>query len=114
MDHSLNTISYIADVGNLLVLMIKRKNVTYNEDETEFSIKSVPKMICHVFESEEAPFIAQTVGQAFQISYQNFLKVKGVRDKLTKNLDYEKCFESKQVIGSKLETLTKLNCQKQV
>lgn len=31
-------------------------------------VKRQPKVICHVFESEEASFIAQSIGQAFQVA----------------------------------------------
>ena len=30
-------------------------------------VRKSPKVICHVFESDEASFIAQSIGQAFQV-----------------------------------------------
>lgn len=51
MDHSLRSISYIADIGDLVVLMAKRRN--FNNQDNNCAIKRQQKLICHVFESEE-------------------------------------------------------------
>lgn len=76
MDHTLRTISYIADIGDLLVLMARRRqqmgasaNDMQNNVADRMKRIAAPKMICHVFESEEAQFIAQSIGQAFQVAY---------------------------------------------
>lgn len=53
MDHSLRTISYIADIGDLVVLMARRRILSSSEDVSDAKAKRTPKMICHVFESEE-------------------------------------------------------------
>lgn len=65
MDHALRSISYIADIGDLVVLMARRR--TLEDDPGGGKLRRTPKMICHVFESEEAQFIAQSIGQAFQV-----------------------------------------------
>ncbi len=52
MDHSLRSISYIADIGDLLVIMARRRLIP-SEGEDVQVIGTTPKMICHVFESEE-------------------------------------------------------------
>ena len=64
MDHSLRSISYIADIGDLLVIMARRRpqvgggpsgsepGAAAGEDAVQV-IASTPKMICHVFESDE-------------------------------------------------------------
>ena len=52
MDHSLRSISYIADIGDLLVIMARRRIMPQDGEELQV-IGSTPKMICHVFESEE-------------------------------------------------------------
>lgn len=57
MDHSLRSISYIADIGNLVVLMAKRRAITNSGNdsaEASCAIKRQIKMVCHVFESDEA------------------------------------------------------------
>lgn len=50
MDHSLQTISYIADIGSLVVLMARRKLPRRSEVTEE---KRLYKMICHVFHSAD-------------------------------------------------------------
>ncbi|KAF2977315.1 hypothetical protein EK904_006852 [Melospiza melodia maxima] len=50
MDHSLQTISYIADIGSLVVLMARRKLPRRSEAAEE---KRLYKMICHVFHSPD-------------------------------------------------------------
>lgn len=50
MDHSLQTISYIADIGSLVVLMARRKLPRPSEVAEE---KRLYKMICHVFHSAD-------------------------------------------------------------
>ena len=52
MDHSLRSISYIADIGDLLVIMARRRINPQDGEELQV-IGATPKMICHVFESEE-------------------------------------------------------------
>ena len=49
MDHALRTISYIADIGDLVVLMARRRVTADITSE----LHQMPKMICHVFESDE-------------------------------------------------------------
>lgn len=53
MDHSLRSISYIADIGDLLVIMARRRLVPNEGEDPMQVIAATPKMICHVFESEE-------------------------------------------------------------
>ena len=50
MDHALRTISYIADIGDLVVLMARRRLLPSDDPNT---LGKQPKMICHVFESDE-------------------------------------------------------------
>lgn len=56
MDHSLQMISYIADIGNILVLMARRKPAGRKTADSTGSSTSPPKkcwMICHVFSSDD-------------------------------------------------------------
>uniref|UniRef100_A0A670K8B2 Amyloid-beta A4 precursor protein-binding family A member 3 n=1 Tax=Podarcis muralis TaxID=64176 RepID=A0A670K8B2_PODMU len=75
MDHLLQTISYIADIGNIVVLMARRKLPRRADASAE---KQLYKMICHVFHSADAPLIAQAIGQAFSVAYQQFLRASGI------------------------------------
>lgn len=155
MDHALRTISYIADIGDLVVLMARRRFVhsdpcnstgggsanadgggsdscagTTNgkdKDSKENGSSSTtisssnnkhnrtPKMICHVFESDEAQFIAQSIGQAFQVAYMEFLKANGIENEnLAKEMDYQEVLNSQEIFGDELEIFAKKELQKEV
>ncbi|XP_054836811.1 amyloid-beta A4 precursor protein-binding family A member 3 isoform X2 [Eublepharis macularius] len=75
MDHPLHTISFIADIGNIVVLMARRKLPRQSDASTK---KQLYKMICHVFHSADAQLIAQAIGQAFNVAYQHFLCASGI------------------------------------
>ncbi|XP_076880511.1 amyloid-beta A4 precursor protein-binding family A member 3 [Brachyhypopomus gauderio] len=82
MDHSLQMISYIADIGSVVVLMARRKPTGHKSTEAEEKSSSPPKkcwMICHVFSSKDAQVIAQAIGQAFGVAYQQFLQANGIK-----------------------------------
>ncbi|GAB6018767.1 hypothetical protein CHUAL_000436 [Chamberlinius hualienensis] len=114
MDHALRTISYIADIGDLVVLMARRRMLTPGEDE-EPKTRRLPKMICHVFESDEAQFIAQSIGQAFQVAYMEFLKANGIEDhSFVKEMDYQEVLNSQEIYGDELEMFAKKEMQKEV
>jgi hypothetical protein len=54
MDHALRTISYIADIGDLLVIMVRRGPVINSGDDSDVTHhKTQTRICCHVFESEE-------------------------------------------------------------
>uniref|UniRef100_A0A2M4A7N0 Putative pdz domain-containing protein n=1 Tax=Anopheles triannulatus TaxID=58253 RepID=A0A2M4A7N0_9DIPT len=165
MDHALRTISYIADIGQLVVLMARRRFVGHDSaaatasgsaaapSETTVNESSraggggaegsgattttgpdtpkkrlstscagggartnrTPKMICHVFESEEAQFIAQSIGQAFQVAYMEFLKANGIEDhSFMKEMDYQEVLNSQEIFGDELEIFAKKELQKEV
>lgn len=75
MDHPLQTISYIADIGSIVVLMARRKLPRRTDASGE---KRLYKMICHVFHSADAQLIAQAIGQAFSVAYQQLLQASGI------------------------------------
>ncbi|KAJ8667442.1 hypothetical protein QAD02_009105, partial [Eretmocerus hayati] len=113
MDHALRTISYIADIGDLVVLMARRRFVPHEMDEVPKN--RTPKMICHVFESEEAQFIAQSIGQAFQVAYMEFLKANGIEDhSFVKEMDYQEVLNSQEIFGDELQMFAKKEMQKEV
>ncbi|XP_062539681.1 amyloid-beta A4 precursor protein-binding family A member 2-like isoform X2 [Armigeres subalbatus] len=154
MDHALRTISYIADIGDLVVLMARRRFVPQDVDPGDPAAPLVaaatqqttstnnastggattgdsgnssppkkslprgnrtPKMICHVFESEEAQFIAQSIGQAFQVAYMEFLKANGIEDhSFMKEMDYQEVLNSQEIFGDELEIFAKKELQKEV
>lgn len=123
MDHALKTISYIADIGDLVVLMARRRPVPQESPgdnpestpSTSGSANRTPKMICHVFESESASFIAQCIGQAFQVAYMEFLKANGIEDhSFMKEMDYQEVLNSQEIYGDELEIFAKKERQKEV
>ncbi|RZF41468.1 hypothetical protein LSTR_LSTR000182 [Laodelphax striatellus] len=114
MDHALRTISYIADIGDLVVLMARRRFVPHDVDDPP-KVNRTPKMICHVFESEEAQFIAQSIGQAFQVAYMEFLKANGIEDhSFVKEMDYQEVLNSQEIFGDELQMFAKKEMQKEV
>uniref|UniRef100_A0A5S6QAP6 Protein lin-10 n=1 Tax=Trichuris muris TaxID=70415 RepID=A0A5S6QAP6_TRIMR len=113
MDHNLRTISYIADIGDLLVLMARRVSQASPSDRE--AIRSAPKMICHVFESEEAQFIAQSIGQAFQVAYMEFLRSHGVEEpRYIKEMDYQEVLNSQEIYCDELEMFSSKEMQKDI
>lgn len=59
MDHPLQMISYIADIGSLVVLMVRRKPADHKTADSAVCSSSLPKkcwMICHVFSSGDVGF----------------------------------------------------------
>ncbi|XP_030586428.1 amyloid-beta A4 precursor protein-binding family A member 2 isoform X2 [Archocentrus centrarchus] len=84
MDSALRTISYIADIGSIVVLMARRRMSQASSEEFSESSdstsegKSQYRMICYVFESEDAQLIAQSIGQAFSVAYREFLRANGI------------------------------------
>ncbi|XP_064474886.1 protein lin-10-like isoform X2 [Ornithodoros turicata] len=111
MDHALRSISYIADIGDLVVLMARRRNM----EEDGGKLRRTPKMICHVFESDEAQFIAQSIGQAFQVAYLEFLKANGIEDSsFVREMDYQEVLNSQEIFGDELEMFAKKERQKEV
>ena len=61
MDHALRTISYIADIGDLVVIMARRRLLTSPLDDT-MRRKRQSKIICHVFESDEVGLLSFFLG----------------------------------------------------
>ncbi|XP_052793894.1 amyloid-beta A4 precursor protein-binding family A member 2-like isoform X3 [Mya arenaria] len=115
MDHSLRTISYIADIGDILVIMARRRLIGSPSDTDSMRRRKQAKIICHVFESEEAQLIAQSIGQAFQVAYMEFLKANGIEDQgLLKEIDYQEVLNQQQIYGEELSMFSNKENQKEV
>ncbi|KAI1721832.1 phosphotyrosine interaction domain (PTB/PID) domain-containing protein [Ditylenchus destructor] len=129
MDHSLRSISYIADIGDLVVLMARRvpqsgatgdqlgtlNGASGSDDEEADGIRRAPRVVCHVFESEEASFIAQSIGQAFQVAYVEFLRANGIDDPAyLREIDYQDVLNSQELMGEELEMFARKETQKDV
>ena len=74
MDHPLRTISYIADIGDLVVLMVKRG---LDDLTCDAALRSTqPKMLCHVFQSDEVIILGEKrVKISFQINRKKIFTV---------------------------------------
>lgn len=95
MDHPLQMISYIADIGSIVVLMARRKPAVGRKGQegnpTGANSPGPQKkccMICHVFNSDDAQVIAQAIGQAFGVAYQQFLHANGIKASELKPSEY--------------------------
>ncbi|KAJ8249177.1 hypothetical protein GJAV_G00232000 [Gymnothorax javanicus] len=108
MDNALRTISYIADIGNIVVLMARRRMPrTASQDCIETTpgapeCKKQYKMICHVFESEDAQLIAQSIGQAFSVAYQEFLRANGINPEDLSQKDYSDIINTEEMYNDDL------------
>ncbi|KAK3755868.1 hypothetical protein RRG08_056137 [Elysia crispata] len=114
MDHSLRTISYIADIGDILVIMARRRLIT-SPDDMLGRRRRQAKILCHVFESDEAQLIAQSIGQAFQVAYLEFLKANGIEDPgLLKEMDYQDVLNQQEIYGEELNLFANKDFHKEV
>ncbi|XP_054997273.1 amyloid-beta A4 precursor protein-binding family A member 2 [Sorex araneus] len=108
MDHALRTISYIADIGNIVVLMARRR---MPRAASQDCIETTPgaqegrkqyKMVCHVFESEDAQLIAQSIGQAFSVAYQEFLRANGINPEDLSQKEYSDVISTQDMYNDDL------------
>ncbi|NXX51770.1 APBA1 protein, partial [Tricholaema leucomelas] len=99
MDHSLQTISYIADIGSLVVLMARRKLPRRSEQVEE---KRLYKLLCHVFQSADAQVIAQAIGQAFGVAYQRFLEANSINPRELSPSQYSCALEDQEQYNAEL------------
>ncbi|KAM4754126.1 amyloid-beta A4 precursor protein-binding family A member 1-like isoform 2-T2 [Cyanocitta cristata] len=118
MDHPLRTISYIADIGNIVILMARRRMLQSNSrDNVEASHASQDgkrqfKMICRVFESEDAQLIAQSIGQAFSVAYQEFLRANGINPEDLSQKEYSDLLNTQDMYNDDLIHFSKSeNCK---
>ncbi|KAI4828940.1 hypothetical protein KUCAC02_023009 [Chaenocephalus aceratus] len=109
MDHALQMISYIADIGTIVVLMARRKRKGQDADpasKSSSTSSSVPQkkysMICHVFLSDDAQVIAQAIGQSFGVAYQQFLQASGIKASDLRPGEYSDYLESQELYNGDL------------
>ena len=63
----------------------------------------------------QAQFIAQSIGQAFQVAYMEFLKANGIEDhSFVKEMDYQEVLNSQEIYGDELAMFAKKELQKEV
>ncbi|XP_065556003.1 amyloid-beta A4 precursor protein-binding family A member 3 [Lathamus discolor] len=109
MDHSLQTISYIADIGSLVVLMARRKLPRQAPGAGQ---KRLYTMICHVFHSADAQVIAQAIGQAFGVAYQRFLEANSIDPSELSPRQYSHALEEQEQYNAELSHFSQQeNCK---
>ncbi|XP_034751376.1 amyloid-beta A4 precursor protein-binding family A member 1-like [Etheostoma cragini] len=123
MDLPLRTISYIADIGNMVVLMARGKmvrsrsaqeNLDHAAEQTTMSQddRRLYRMICHVFESEDAQLIAQSIGQSFSVAYQEFLRANGIDPEDLSQREYSDLLNTQDMYNDDLIHFSKSeNCR---
>ena len=63
----------------------------------------------------QAQFIAQSIGQAFQVAYMEFLKANGIDDhSFVKEMDYQEVLNSQEIFGEELKMFARKELQKEV
>uniref|UniRef100_A0A671NVJ0 Amyloid-beta A4 precursor protein-binding family A member 3 n=1 Tax=Sinocyclocheilus anshuiensis TaxID=1608454 RepID=A0A671NVJ0_9TELE len=107
MDNALRTISYIADIGDVVVLMARRRlSNSSSLDCTDSGLSTESRkqyrMMCYVFESEDAQLIAQSIGQAFSMAYQEFLRDNGINPKDLSQKDYSDILSTQEMYNDDL------------
>ncbi|KAM9322076.1 LOW QUALITY PROTEIN: uncharacterized protein KZ484_020312 [Pholidichthys leucotaenia] len=123
MDLPLRMISYIADIGNMVVLMARGKmvrsrsaqdNLDHTADQSTMSPddRRLYRMICHVFESEDAQLIAQSIGQSFSVAYQEFLRANGIDPEDLSQREYSDLLNTQDMYNDDLIHFSKSeNCR---
>uniref|UniRef100_A0A8C7Z661 Amyloid beta (A4) precursor protein-binding, family A, member 1a n=1 Tax=Oryzias sinensis TaxID=183150 RepID=A0A8C7Z661_9TELE len=113
MDQPLRSVVYIADIGNVVVLMVRRRPPQLDSQESQEAPesaddgKSPSRMTCHVFESEDAQMIAQSIGQAFSVAYQEFLRVSGINPQSLSQREYSDLLSSPDMYNEDLVHFSK-------
>ncbi|XP_062402514.1 amyloid-beta A4 precursor protein-binding family A member 2 [Sardina pilchardus] len=108
MDNALRTISYIADIGSVVVLMARRRmSHSASLDCTDPAAgpadsRKQYRMVCYVFESEDAQLIAQSIGQAFSMAYQEFLRSNGINPKDLSQKEYSDIINTQEMYNDDL------------
>lgn len=126
LDHALRTVSFIADIGDVLVLMARQppeehtSQVALKPSQILASVGSAQtdhkaiKITCHVFQSPEAQVMAKSIGQAFNVAYQEFLRQNGLSDDVVEDAEYNGVLEAQKILGEDLSLLADENSSKEV
>uniref|UniRef100_A0A0X3PJQ7 Protein lin-10 n=1 Tax=Schistocephalus solidus TaxID=70667 RepID=A0A0X3PJQ7_SCHSO len=149
MDHSLRFISYIADIGDILVLMTRRHPVIQHQqsspggksptDQSTASSSTTTdearvnaaherpsgasseqqqppsKVICHLFESDEAQVVAKAIGVAFQEAYFDFLREHGIEDPAAyQEQEYQNILNQQEIFRNELQFFADKEQEKEV
>lgn len=117
MDHSLRTISYIADIGEIIVLIVRKRGPPSGDVPGTSELKIVSKIGCHVFESQDSHTITKSINQAFQVAYTELLKANGITDPsgyLPKELEYQDVLNAQEMATDELDMFARKENQREV
>lgn len=130
MDHSLKTISYIADIGDAIVLIARKRvppatnlNIDNGFDQSTSPANNdignnnrlVSKESYHVFESRDSHTITKSISQAFHVAFNDYKKAKGITDDyLPKELDYQDVLNSQEMSTDELDLFARKENQREV
>ena len=68
-----------------------------------------------IFFAFQAQLIAQSIGQAFQVAYMEFLKANGIEDPgIMKEIDYQEVLNQQEIFGEELFLFSNKEMQKEV
>ncbi len=72
-------------------------------------------MAAIVYYFYKAQTVAQSIGQAFQVAYIEYLKANGIEDvSIMKDLDYQEVLNQQEIMGDELNMFAKKEHQKEV
>ena len=76
---------------------------------------SLPGGLHIIFSITQAGLIAQSIGQAFQVAYMEFLKANGIEDtSMMKEMDYQEVLNQQEIFGEELYMFSNKEMQKDV
>lgn len=121
MIHPLHSISYIADIGDLLVVIAKRHSTDpfeYDSRTTfhEYQEQKLQKFTCHVFQSvkQDSQMISNAIGQAFNYAYREFLEMHGLGPDNMSHDQYRHMLDVHEIYHDDLNHYTKKDSCKEI
>ncbi|XP_039270048.2 amyloid-beta A4 precursor protein-binding family A member 1-like [Styela clava] len=118
MGHTLRSISYIADVGDLLVIMAKRHSSNDENPDDENASRKEPnkrqRIICHVLSSSDSHLIAESIGQCFNVAYQQFLQSNCIEPQNLTQADFNKLLDTQEMYHDDLVHYSKQENVKEI
>lgn len=98
MSHSLRSISYVADIGDILVIMAKPQPTNEEQNiDGQHQTQRRAKVLCHVLCSEDSHLISSAVGQSFRIAYQQFLTKNSIKPENLSQSDFSQFLDTQDM-----------------
>ena len=71
-------------------------------------------MLIHVIFLQQAQIIAKSIGQAFNVAYQEFLRTNGISEDSIEDAEYNCVLEAQKILGEDLSLLSDASKSRQV